>query len=158
MASGRIDPWIGSAVDLYFAYGSNLSTSRMRGRVCSAEVIGRAQLLNHQLTFDKRGRDGSGKANVTSMERASTWGVLYRIEASSFSRLDGFESGYRRIRVEVALTSGETRNADTYRAIAAASGLLPYSWYKKLITDGARAHDLPEEYVAFLDSIPAIPA
>ncbi len=143
---------------LYFAYGSNLTCARLRDRVSAVAVVGRAQILDHQLTFDKRGRDGSGKANLTSSTRASTWGALYRIEGSSLSLLDAVESGYSRIHVQVTLASGKTLNAETYRAITPASGLLPYTWYKKLITDGAREHDLPAQYLAFLDSIPSIPA
>ena len=143
------------AVDLYFAYGSNLAVSRLRKRVPSAHPVGRAQLSGHQLTFDKRGQDGSGKANIAPRDRFSTWGALYQFEASSWALLDTFEPGYERLRVEVTSARGEVESAGTYRAIESVSGLLPRGWYKQLIADGAREHALPEEYLAFLDAIRA---
>ena len=48
---------------LYFAYGSNLFSARMRERVPSAQARGPARLAGHRLTVDKPGRDGTAKAS-----------------------------------------------------------------------------------------------
>ena len=48
----------------YFAYGSNLVMARLRARVPVFGLIGPARLPAMRLTFDKRGSDGSGKANL----------------------------------------------------------------------------------------------
>jgi hypothetical protein len=34
--------------------------------------------------------------------------------------------------------------------------LRPYTWYKRFIVKGAREHHLPDEYVAYLESIEAV--
>ena len=62
---------------LYFAYGSNLPSARMRRRVPSAAAQGPAELQGRRLTTDKRGRDGSGKANLREDPAATVWGVLW---------------------------------------------------------------------------------
>jgi gamma-glutamylcyclotransferase len=48
----------------YFAYGSNLDLARMRARAPAVGLIGPALLQGMRLAFDKRGGDGSGKANL----------------------------------------------------------------------------------------------
>jgi len=47
-----------------FAYGSNMSTKWMQGRVSSAKPIGRAKLSDKRLVCNKKSEDGSGKANL----------------------------------------------------------------------------------------------
>jgi hypothetical protein len=56
---------------LYFAYGSNLKWTRMRQRIPSARREAIAFLDRYRLVCNKRGRDGSAKANlVRAMGRA----------------------------------------------------------------------------------------
>ncbi len=46
----------------YFAYGSNMSLARLKGRVPSAKRLGMFCLRNHQLAFHKISKkDGSAK-------------------------------------------------------------------------------------------------
>ncbi len=52
---------------LYFAYGSNLRASHLRGRVPTAACVGRARLPGRRLTTGKLGRDGSGKADPAGL-------------------------------------------------------------------------------------------
>ena len=49
----------------YFAYGSNLSLARLRERIGIALPLGVAELPDYRLVCDKRGADGSAKANLT---------------------------------------------------------------------------------------------
>ena len=49
---------------VYFAYGSNMSTARLRGRVPSCKPLGVATLPGHALRFHKRSADKSGKCNA----------------------------------------------------------------------------------------------
>jgi len=139
---------------LYFAYGSNLATSRMRDRIPAARVVGRARLDGHQLTFDKLGRDGSGKANIARSPGAIVWGVLYALESEDLSRLDEFEPGYDRVTLDVILDSGESCSAVAYRAIERKSGLVPLTWYMRFIIEGAQEHELPEAYRLSLEALP----
>ena len=47
---------------LYFAYGSNLSSPRLRARVPSARPEGVARLEGQRLALDKPGRDGTARS------------------------------------------------------------------------------------------------
>ena len=49
---------------LYFAYGSNMLTERLKARVSSATPIGKANLSDHGLRFHKKSKDGSGKCDI----------------------------------------------------------------------------------------------
>ena len=140
---------------LYFSYGSNLSLSRMRDRVASAVAVGRARLPGHRLTTDKRGRDGSGKANLRQDPAAAVWGVVYRFLAEHWPALDACERGYARVEVEVALESGERLRVETYVSSLLAPDPVPLAWYKRLILDGAREHGLPAAYLEMLEALPA---
>jgi len=142
-----------AGIEFYFAYGSNLTTSRMRDRVPTARAITRAYLVGHRLTFDKRGRDGSGKANITPDPLSAVWGALYALEPAAWNVLDAFEPGYDRVRVHVVLDSGAPRRAETYRAIAPRRGLVPLAGYKRFICDGALEHGLPAAYRAMLEAV-----
>jgi len=137
----------------YFAYGSNLHFARMRERVPSAAAVGPALLRGMRLTLDKLGKDGSGKANLTEDGAAGVWGVIYTIEPSHWGVLDTFEPDYRRIRVSVE-HAGEALVVETYVSNLRADELAPLAWYKRLIVEGARAHGLPDAYVAQLELLP----
>lgn len=61
---------------LYFAYGSNMLTSRLLARCRSAKTVGLATCLGHRLTFEKRSIDGSGKATMLGDLAHAVPGVL----------------------------------------------------------------------------------
>ena len=69
---------------LYFAYGSNMSSERLRARTPSATSLGRARLPGYTLRWHKLGRDGSGKCDIepSNAPRAAVWGVLYEIDSA----------------------------------------------------------------------------
>jgi gamma-glutamylcyclotransferase (GGCT)/AIG2-like uncharacterized protein YtfP len=140
---------------LYFAYGSNLSPERMRARVPSARALGPARLAGQRLTTDKPGRDGSGKANLRPDAGAEVWGALYAIDPAHWPELDRCEGGYARVPARVVGPDGGSRSAWTYRSELVADDPLPFTWYKQLMLDGARAHGLPREWIAFLEALPA---
>lgn len=56
---------------LYFSYGSNMLSSRLRERCPSARPIGMAELPDHELRWHKRSKDNSGNATL-SPAQAST--------------------------------------------------------------------------------------
>jgi hypothetical protein len=91
---------------LYFAYGSNLCASRLRGRVPSAVAVGRARLPGRRLVTDKLGRDGSGKANLREDAAATVWGVIYEIHSAHWAELDACERGYSRVSLGVVAEAG----------------------------------------------------
>lgn len=140
---------------LYFAYGSNLETGRIRARISSARKDSVACLEHHRLVCNKLGRDGSAKANLAPAAGHRAWGVLYRIDAAHLDDLDRFEGGYQRVEVEVRTAAGEICRATTYRSDRIASDPTPFDWYRALILEGAREHGLPEEHLALLEALPA---
>ena len=85
---------------LYFAYGSNLKRERLLERVTGALPAGIAWLADFAVVFDKRGADGTSKANLAPRFGARTWGALYTLSEEDFDRLDRFERGYARLFAE----------------------------------------------------------
>jgi gamma-glutamylcyclotransferase (GGCT)/AIG2-like uncharacterized protein YtfP len=142
---------------LYFAYGSNLKLEQMRARVPSARVFGKARLRNRRLSLDKRGVDGSGKANLHEDGRACVWGVLYSFDPADWEVLDRYEPGYARVAVEVVTEEGEAVSAETYVARRLTRDPVAFDWYKRRLVEGAREHGLPADYVAALEGLPERP-
>jgi gamma-glutamylcyclotransferase (GGCT)/AIG2-like uncharacterized protein YtfP len=136
----------------YFAYGSNLDRARLHERVGEARVHGVARLDGQRLAFNKRGRDGSGKANLVTDPLASVWGVVYEIASGAWGVLDRFEGGYERRAVEVVLADERELVATAYVSASLCSEP-PFAWYLEHVVAGARAHGLPESYVAWLAGI-----
>jgi hypothetical protein len=145
---------------LYFAYGSNMHTARLRERVPSSTFRAVAALPGHALRFHKRGRDGSAKCDAYASGRPTdaVHGVVFALAAAERPALDRAEgSGYCAAPVLLHTSSGATLNAYTYLAVPAAidAALLPFRWYLDLVVAGAYAHGLPAAYVARLAETPA---
>ena len=136
---------------IYFAYGSNMSTLRLRERTPSAKPLGKAQLFKHQLIFHKIGRDGSAKCDIYETGRVSdlVWGVLFEISRDERHLLDsaeGLSCGYEYKTVRVK--SNETIiEAGAYYATHIDSSLLPFDWYLNFVLKGAEEHGLPSSYL-----------
>lgn len=140
--------------DRYFAYGSNLEPARMTRRVPSARSLGIARLDDFSWHLDKRGMDGSAKANVRRAPGQRVWGVVYEIDAGEWPALDVCEAGYERVRAAVLCTT-RTIDAHLYVCGEPVSDLSPFDWYKRLMLDGARHHGLPAEWIAMLHALRA---
>lgn len=139
--------------DVYFAYGSNMATARLRERMPSAEPMGLATLPGHALRFHKRSVDGSGKCDAYAVEDDEVVGVLFRFDPAERPALDkaeGVGSGYERVTVTVLNDNGNRRKVLTYLATPSHidDQLKPYSWYKELVLAGAAEHGLPPGYIA----------
>ena len=139
---------------LYFAYGSNLYSQRMRERVPSAAARGVARLDGHRLALDKPGRDGTAKANLRPASGVSVWGVVWALDAAHWPALDACERGYRRIEVTVRLGDVETAAA-TYASELCTESPFPSRAYKRFLVEGAREHGLPPHWVDLLEALPA---
>jgi gamma-glutamylcyclotransferase (GGCT)/AIG2-like uncharacterized protein YtfP len=139
---------------LYFAYGSNLQSARMCERVPSAAARGPARLSGWRLTTDKRGRDGTGKANLRRDPASAVWGVVWAIDPAEWPQLDGFEGGYARIEVEVETPLGARLPVSTYTSDLLTDTPLLDRAYKRAVVEGAREHGLPEAWIARLEALP----
>ena len=142
-----------------FAYGSNMCLPRIQARVPSAKSVTTAFLAQRRLVFHKRGRDGSGKADIvrTGSETDRVWGVVFSLNRSEQPILDDCESGYDVQEVVVAGQSG-LMSAVTYvaRAEMIDRSLKPFSWYHSYVVQGATQHALPAEYVRRLQQFASI--
>lgn len=76
---------------LYFAYGSNMLSTRLAARVEVTVAMGVAVLDRKCLVFNKPGIDRSAKANIVDSPPYKVWGVLYQIPSASWPQLDSFE-------------------------------------------------------------------
>jgi gamma-glutamylcyclotransferase (GGCT)/AIG2-like uncharacterized protein YtfP len=142
---------------VYFAYGSNMDSEQMKKRVRSATLVGRARLANKRVVFNKRSMDGSGKANLIDSFGKEVWGVLYKFDSSEASRLDEAEGGYTRERHQVRIEKGDSIEAEIYVSTKLTDNPVAYESYKSRVIKGAQEHGLPEDYIAYLESLPSKP-
>lgn len=139
-----------SELDLYFAYGSNLSPPRLQARVPQARVVGSARLLDWCLVFDKHGRDGSAKANIRRCRGDEVWGAVYRVAPCHRRPLDtaeGLGTEYELQELEVELASKQI-SVYTYVALRRRTGLPLHEWYIRHILAGVSHHALPNSWQA----------
>ena len=148
---------------VYFAYGSNMSTARLRKRMPSCKPLGIATLPGHALRFHKRSMDKSGKCNAfASGNDNSVIGVLFSFDPAERAKLDeaeGVGRGYEHAMVTVINDKGRRRKVLTYLATPdyIDDSLKPYGWYKDFVLAGGKEHGLPPEYIAeYIQSVEAI--
>jgi hypothetical protein len=114
-------------------------------------------LEGKKLAFNKRSVDSSGKANLVDSPGDITWGVLYEIDHQSLDVLDEIETGYERVSVQVHKVENAAVTVVTYISDRLTNDPVPFEWYKELVLSGAREHDLPSEYLAYLEQFPCRP-
>jgi len=132
-------------MQLYFAYGSNMSSARLRGRIGDVHIVGVGRLSGYVHRFDKRGADGTAKGNIVASPGARVLGVLYRIDMQQLETLSEFEGGYRQVELRIHHDRTEVA-AVSFAAIAPATGLAPTREYLGHYRCGLREHGLPAHY------------
>jgi hypothetical protein len=145
----------------YFAYGSNMSSARLRRRIVHMQKVTVASLHGYQLVFHKRGMDGSGKCHVqyTGEAQDRVLGVVYDICDRSRLLLDEFEGlgrGYEAMPVNLVAADRQRVHAFTYYATHLDEKLLPFDWYKQHVVLGAEEQGLPDEYIKRIRTIETI--
>ena len=147
---------------LYLAYGSNLHPRRLRERIGEVELAGVVELPGWRLCFDKRGADGSAKANLRPAPGSDycAWAAIYRVRPEQMPALDRFEGcggGYETFRFDVPV-EGRWQAALAYLTPShwTSDSMRPYDWYQALILAGAAWLRLPEVYIESLAASPVI--
>ena len=138
----------------YFGYGSNLFVPRMTDRVESASIETTARIPGYQLRFNKRGHDGSAKANMfhTGDDSHGIWGAVYAMHMDHKPVLDEIEGvqagGYHPTEIEFETKDGRSLRGYAYIATpdAVTEAMHPYTWYLDLVLHGARHHGFPDAY------------
>jgi cation transport regulator ChaC len=127
---------------LYFAYGANMFSRRLKETIASSAVavdIGFVQ--GRRFSFGKVSRDGSGKCDIEATNNAKdrAYGVLYRIntkEKSDLAKAEGVGIGYSEANIQIVTAAG-TQSAVAYVASYKEPVLRPYQWYKAMVNAGA---------------------
>jgi len=154
---------------LYFAYGSNMHFGRLQERVKSLKKESVALLPGYKLRMNKRGDDGSGKANIEPSGSMTdvVWGIVWSItnsdryelhEAEAY-RPNRHDSHYKPIDVIIFDETGMSWKAMTYVACEdrkSAADLPLYSWYYEYLIRGAKYYGLPREYLKIIEKIEKI--
>uniref|UniRef100_A0A646QF06 gamma-glutamylcyclotransferase n=1 Tax=Hemiscolopendra marginata TaxID=943146 RepID=A0A646QF06_9MYRI len=140
---------------LYFAYGSNLLTERIRINNPSARKVAIARLCRWRLDFNLYGKAWHGAAaTIVPDSNCNVWGVVWEIDNDDMINLDKQEYGYDAVTVEV-----ESDNCTKYacRSYVMSSPFVgdrrPSTVYKNVIIKGAIEHQLPEDYINMLHQI-----
>jgi len=146
---------------LCFAYGSNMSLTRLRARTPSARLVAVATLPAHRLGFHKVGQDGSGKcdAQATGNPDDRVSGVVFDIadmEKPALDQIEGLGAGYDEKVVQVVTTEGKALSPSMYFATHIDASRKPYFWYKEHVLIGARENNLPADCIEQIESIEAI--
>jgi len=143
----------------YFAYGSNLFVDQMRDRTGIGSLGIVACLEGYRLLFNKRGADGTGKANIVQCSVGAVWGVIYKCDARVLEKLDRFEGvatgHYNRVEVVVRCTAEGLVGAIAYIAGDRFVGdsMVPSEKYLQTILSGAKFHRLPESYIGEIQRV-----
>ena len=148
---------------LYFGYGSNLSEERLRKSCPSARLMTTGRLDGYRLAFTRRSeRWGGGVADIREEPGSEVWGAVWRIsgaEAAALDRQEGVDASpphYQRIEVTVTTREGGQLDCLAYQvATREAEHVAPSEAYLETMLEGARALDLPVDYVEHLTEIEA---
>jgi gamma-glutamylcyclotransferase (GGCT)/AIG2-like uncharacterized protein YtfP len=154
-------PPTGDSTLLYFAYGSNLSSRRLRARIPSAGFVSVAQLEGYDLRFHKKSRDGSGKCDAYATDNSAdrVLGAIYQIDEEHKPFLDVIEGvgiGYAQRDVTVLDLNHEPYEVFTYCALDTAPNLQPFNWYLHHVVTGAEEIGLPSDYIQRICTIASI--
>ncbi|WP_372366420.1 gamma-glutamylcyclotransferase family protein [Candidatus Uabimicrobium sp. HlEnr_7] len=150
----KMDDLCGIEHVLYFAYGSNLKFSRLLKRFGEGHdspkihnsFIG--HLVDYEFKFNKKGKDGTSKANILKKEDSTVWGVCYEIDKNALSLLDRYEGGYSQVVVTIEDAEGNKTRAITYISESVFSDVVaPSVGYFEIVVAGAKEQDLPQSYI-----------
>ncbi len=125
-----------TAVQYYFAYGSNMNPERVRRREMRFEDHHAGLLADYRLVFNKRSvkYPGAASANVMASVGAVTEGIVYRLsqpaQIETMDAFEGFPVRYGRLSLPVNCQHG---TVDAWVYIAnndyITEGLKPARWY-----------------------------
>jgi len=105
----------------YFAYGSNMSRSRMASRGVYWEKAMAGTLEGHTLKFNKdSGSKGTGYANIVKSKTHRVEGILYKLEdvydTEILDMYEGYPDHYERKEIKVIGPDGKKIDAFVYKA------------------------------------------
>ena len=145
--------------EVYFAYGSNMLESQMRGRCPSARFLRAGRLHNYRLFFPRwSDRWGCGVAGVKPNPGDVVEGVLYTLSLTDLKELDeieGVSAGrYQRVQTSIEFDEEEHLECWMYLAIEREhASCQPSKAYREALLRGALEHGLSDSYTDHLRTI-----
>ncbi|CAG0896188.1 unnamed protein product [Cyprideis torosa] len=144
---------------LYFAFGSNLYSHRVRLNNPSAEFVAVGRIQGYRLGFiEYAGGWKGGVATIISSKGSTVWGVIWSLLNADRSSLDSQEGLYNPIYVDVTaklrVGQEEVVRCLTYQYPEPFEETLPSVHYKNTIIAGAIEHKLPAAYIEQLRKLP----
>jgi cation transport regulator ChaC len=144
----------------YFAYGANMHDSaflQRRGMRPAEWRAGRITGYRLRFNLDGRPRGKAAPANICLAAHSEVWGVLYRISLRDLVRLNASEGvpgrRYRPVWLTAHDSDANPLHAVAYLADGNETDGKPSLRYITLLTEGARAHDLPAHWIEFLAAV-----
>jgi hypothetical protein len=147
----------------YFAFGANMNSKiflERRGmHPLSSEP---AELNGYRLVFDHPGIPlvEPSFANVEKREGSKIYGVLYHMTRNEMALLNKMEGGgaYQNLDLEVLGTQSGLKIAHVYwTENTGITHLKPSRRYINVLLEGAKEHNLPKEWIEFLENQPTSP-
>ena len=137
----------------YFAYASNLKKSTLEQKTGSKiQNFVQGRLLDYGFRFNFKNTEGSARANIIVSESEDVFGAIYEIENKYKEGLLSTEPGYCIINVTIETETGNVP-ALTFISDQDDENIYPSKDYLKSITEGAKEHKLPQEYLDFVVSM-----
>ena len=165
--TGLVARWLPDDSIYYFAFGSSMSSAVMRSRLgwkgdgdkfLQLTSPRAAKLKGFKLTYSLvTPNNGSpeAQANIVEDAQASVEGVVYRLSAQTLDFLDYNQSASTRRSVKVLVTDEKGKeigvDAQAYVSASVGESGRPTREYLRKMLEGAREHNLPQEYVSSLE-------
>ncbi len=143
---------------IIFSYGSNMYSKRLIKRVPSVKILCIGKSQGFKVEFSKRSEDKSGKATLIKTTNKSDiiWGtisIISKKEKPLLDKAEGLGKGYYEEYIPIKTKTDEGIYLLTYIAEDSYidKKLIPYSWYKTLVIEGAKENGLPKKYIEKLE-------
>jgi gamma-glutamylcyclotransferase len=151
----------------YFAYGEKMFSPNVLKIIPGAINKGGAKIMGYRLfCHTQTQQDISGKCNILPVKdpTSEVYGVLYEVTDEERCLLDkehNLGCGAHVINLRVfTLENASTEEEFAFTYVADKENvfedLVPYSWYKEMMIEGAKENKLPEDYISFLQQMPAM--
>ena len=141
----------------YFAYCTLLDTNEMQKFCPGAQPTVVASLSGYRVVFGRYLADGDGGGcQLEAAPGHEIYGLIYELSADEFDQLDrisGVDRGYyKRVGFIASTPTGTGIDVFTYIIPNSAGPFHPTAAYVRPILAGARALELPADYVAELEA------
>jgi gamma-glutamylcyclotransferase (GGCT)/AIG2-like uncharacterized protein YtfP len=129
-----------------------MNEERIKNRVKSdVKTVGVGKLEGFEIIFNKPSSDKKkARANIKENPHKIVYGVVYELTEGQLNKLNTREPGYRREKRKIKIIKNDKEEeieAEIYVAEITKEGLKPDEEYIRELIDGAKKHNLPQDYI-----------